>query len=132
MAVAHKGFLWAEVEVRGFAAHGSQADLGIDAITKAGQFLVALQEYAGKLPKDKLLGKGSLHCGLIKGGEELSTYPATCTVSIEFRIVPAQTVEGFIEELRNILENLAKCDELHVLLFCGRQLRARFDELERA
>ena len=45
LTVAHKGFAWFEVTVEGRAAHGSRPDLGIDAIAKAGKFLVALEAY---------------------------------------------------------------------------------------
>src|SRR5205823_1559696 len=34
LAVAHKGFVWSEVEVSGRSAHGSRPHLGIDAIAK--------------------------------------------------------------------------------------------------
>ncbi|MET9966284.1 peptidase dimerization domain-containing protein, partial [Streptomyces sp. NPDC006356] len=36
VTLAHKGFVWFDVEVEGRAAHGSRPDLGIDAIAKAG------------------------------------------------------------------------------------------------
>ena len=36
VVVAHKGFVWAEIEVTGRAAHGSRPHLGVDAIVKAG------------------------------------------------------------------------------------------------
>ena len=44
MVVAHKGFVWAEIEVTGRAAHGSRPHLGVDAIVKAGPVLTALGE----------------------------------------------------------------------------------------
>ena len=34
--VAHKGFVWTEIEVTGRAAHGSRPHLGVDAIVKTG------------------------------------------------------------------------------------------------
>ena len=34
--VAHKGFVWSEIEVAGRAAHGSRPHLGVDAIVKRG------------------------------------------------------------------------------------------------
>src|SRR5919197_4387107 len=42
IVVAHKGFVWAEIEVTGRAAHGSRPDLGVDAIVKTGPILTAL------------------------------------------------------------------------------------------
>ena len=41
-SVAHKGFVWREIEVTGRAAHGSRPHLGVDAIVKAGPILTAL------------------------------------------------------------------------------------------
>jgi acetylornithine deacetylase/succinyl-diaminopimelate desuccinylase-like protein len=53
--VAHKGFVWAELEVDGVAAHGSRPDLGVDAIVKAGPVLTALGEL------DEALGQRTHH-----------------------------------------------------------------------
>src|SRR4051812_34970978 len=42
VVVAHKGFVWSEVEVTGRAAHGSRPHLGVDAILKCGPILTEL------------------------------------------------------------------------------------------
>src|SRR5215211_4838537 len=42
VAVAHKGFVWIEVDIPGRAAHGSRPHLGEDAIVKAGPMLTGL------------------------------------------------------------------------------------------
>src|SRR5205823_427058 len=39
LVVAHKGFVWSELEVRGRAAHGSRPWLGVDAIMQMGAVL---------------------------------------------------------------------------------------------
>ena len=44
LIVAHKGFVWSEIEVTGRAAHGSRPHLGVDAIVKTGPVLTALGE----------------------------------------------------------------------------------------
>ena len=44
LLVAHKGFVWSEIEVTGRAAHGSRPHLGVDAIVKTGPVLTALGE----------------------------------------------------------------------------------------
>ena len=113
LGVAHKGFVWLEIETRGVAAHGSRPDLGVDAIAQMGHVLVGLRELDRSLrasPSHPLLRSGSLHASLIEGGQELSTYPERCLLSIERRTVPGETpalVEGQIEA---ILEGLAASD----------------------
>jgi acetylornithine deacetylase/succinyl-diaminopimelate desuccinylase-like protein len=49
VTMAHKGFVWFYIDVIGKAAHGSRPELGIDAIAKAGYFLVALERYGQDL-----------------------------------------------------------------------------------
>src|SRR5215212_12106883 len=42
LIVAHKGFVWAEVELTGRAAHGSRPEQGVEAIVGAGPILTGL------------------------------------------------------------------------------------------
>ena len=94
VCIAHKGFVWAEVETRGRAAHGSRPAEGIDAITLMAPALTRLAELQSSLdaaPRHELVGPGSVHASLIEGGQELSSYPARCVLSLERRTVPGET-----------------------------------------
>jgi acetylornithine deacetylase len=107
--LAHKGFVWLDVSIHGRAAHGSRYDLGIDAIAKAGHFLVALDAWARHLtgqPGHHQLGPGSIHASIIRGGEEASSYPASCKVTVERRTIPGETSDSVIAELTAILDRL--------------------------
>jgi acetylornithine deacetylase len=44
ICLAHKGFVWLEVETIGRAAHGSRFDLGVDANMRMGRFLSELEK----------------------------------------------------------------------------------------
>ncbi|MER6960137.1 ArgE/DapE family deacylase [Streptomyces sp. NPDC000618] len=110
VTLAHKGFAWFDVEVEGRAAHGSRPELGIDAIAKAGHFLVALEELGRHLaqgPAHPLLGTGTVHASVIHGGEEPSTYPAHCRITLERRTVPGENAESVERELTAVLDRLA-------------------------
>jgi acetylornithine deacetylase len=96
VAVAHKGFVWTEIEVLGQAAHGSRPELGIDAIRMTGPVLAELDGLDRALaarPPHPLLGHGSLHASLISGGTEQSTIPGRCTVTVERRTLPGETAD---------------------------------------
>lgn len=113
IVAAHKGFVWAEIEVHGKAAHGSRPGLGIDAIAKMGPVLVELEKLDGRLrasPKHKLLHTGSVHASLIRGGQELSSYPASCKLSLERRSIPGESSATLEAELRGILEGIRAND----------------------
>ncbi|WP_326646335.1 ArgE/DapE family deacylase [Streptosporangium sp. NBC_01755] len=110
VTLAHKGFAWFDVEIEGRAAHGSRPELGIDAIVKAGHFLVALEELGQRLaqgPAHPLLGTGTVHASVIQGGEEPSTYPARCRVTLERRTVPGENADTVERELTAVLDRLA-------------------------
>ena len=93
--------------------HGSRADLGIDAVCKAGYFLVALDQHAQELQTRKgsaaaEAGAPSIHVGVINGGEEVASYPAKCSITIERRTITAETAETVKAEIQSILEKLAR------------------------
>jgi acetylornithine deacetylase len=113
LILAHRGFVWLEVETLGRAAHGSRPDLGVDAIVKMGKVLAELDNLDQSLrskPTHPLLGSGSLHASLIKGGKEPSTYPDQCVLSIERRTLPGETPEKVEAELLGIVEKIQRSD----------------------
>ncbi len=114
VSVAHKGFVAFEIETKGRAAHGSRPDLGVDAIAKMGHVLVALDALDRSLherPMHPLLGSGSLHAGVVAGGEEFSTYPASCLLRGERRTVPGESVAQVEAELQGMLDRLDHADD---------------------
>lgn len=104
-AIAHKGFVWIEVDVPGRAAHGSRHWLGEDAIVKAGPLLTGIGELDAALAarEHPLLGRASVHASLIEGGEELSSYPARCTLKLERRTLPGETAADAEAEIAALL-----------------------------
>lgn len=113
ICTAHKGFVWLDVETEGVAAHGSRPDLGVDAIVKMGKVLLGLEELDRSLraaPSHRLLGSGSVHASLIQGGQELSSYPRHCSLGVERRTVPGETLQKVESEIPRICEQIAATD----------------------
>ena len=113
LAVAHGGFVWFDVTIHGVASHGSLPDRGVDAIVNSGRFLSGVAELAHSLANGSahpLIGPGSIHASVIEGGEELSSYPAECRISLERRTVPGETADQAESELTSILATLAASD----------------------
>jgi acetylornithine deacetylase len=104
LIVAHKGFVWIELEIEGRAAHGSRHEEGVDAIVKAGPVLTAIGELDSQLAQRSrpLLGRGSVHASLIEGGAELSSYPARCTIGLERRTLPGETAAQVEAEIAKL------------------------------
>jgi acetylornithine deacetylase len=106
VCVAHKGFVWLEIETRGRAAHGSRPEEGVDAIVHMGPVLSALGELADELAgrPHPLVGPPSVHASLIEGGQELSSYPERCVLRVERRTVPGESAAGVVAEFEELLE----------------------------
>ncbi len=113
VCLAHKGYVWIEVETVGRAAHGSRFTEGVDANMRMGRFLAGLDRLERALregPAHPLVGPPSLHAAMIAGGTGLSTYAASCRLKIERRTVPGETVDGAVAQVRAIAERLAADD----------------------
>ena len=109
--VAHKGFTWCEVEIFGKAAHGSRPEQGIDAIMPLRGALTELDiirsELSARTP-DLLLGRPSLHGGIIRGGTELSVIPAHASLQWERRTLPDEKPESVSEELTRVARSVER------------------------
>jgi acetylornithine deacetylase len=123
LILAHRGFVWLEIETTGKAAHGSRPDLGVDAIVKMGKVLTEMEKLDQKLrsnPTHPLLGSGSLHASLIQGGQELSSYPSRCLLSVERRTLPGETPEAVEDEFLQLIQKLGQSDpSFHALVRRG-------------
>jgi len=110
LTLAHRGFAWFELELRGLAAHGSQPERGIDAIAHAGLCLRALDEMRDRLEAVEphaTLGHGTVRVSMISGGEDAATVADTCTLTLERRTLPGQSSDEVEAELRAVFSALA-------------------------
>jgi acetylornithine deacetylase len=113
IATAHKGFVWTEIEVTGRSAHGSRPHLGVDAITKTGPILLALDALNRELTTRRVhptLGAGTLHASLITGGREESTIPERCVLTVERRTLPGETVAEVEADVERLLQACRAAD----------------------
>jgi acetylornithine deacetylase len=113
VCLAHKGYLWIEVQIAGRAAHGSKFNLGIDANMKMGAFLhelAILERDLRARPPHPLVGPPSLHAAMLSGGSGLSTYAAQSTLNIERRTIPGETETQAVAEIQSIVGKLSASD----------------------
>ncbi|HRQ37124.1 MAG TPA: ArgE/DapE family deacylase [Chloroflexota bacterium] len=113
VCLAHRGFIWYDVETFGRAAHGSRYREGIDANMHMGRFLAELGKLEAELrarPSHPLVDVPSLHASTLHGGTELSVYAAHCRLQMERRTVPGETVASATAELQAIVDRLSAAD----------------------
>ena len=113
ICIAHKGFIWLNVEVTGRAAHGSRYDLGLDANMYMGRFLAELDKLERSLRNrtgHNFVGPPSLHAAILQGGTELSAYAAHSRLQVERRTIPGETEAQAVAELQGIINKLSAED----------------------
>lgn len=105
--VAHRGFGWYEIHLRGRAAHGSMPEQGVDAIAHAGLVLRELDGLAERLaagPRHPLLGTGAVRVSRIHGGSDAATVADSCGITLERRFLPGESTADVEAELRAALD----------------------------
>ena len=113
LCIAHKGFSWLTITTKGLATHGSLYEEGVDAIAHAGRVLASLETMEREiLPQrtHRLLGRPSVHASLISGGLGLSTYPDSCQLRVEHRLLPDQSGNDALRLWHETLEKLKQAD----------------------
>ena len=119
LVLAHKGFAWFEVTVRGRAAHGSRFDLGESAIEKAAPLLARLRSFDEETLRRRsgpLVGPASQHVATIAGGSGWSTYADRCVLRIERRTVPGERAGEVARELAEVVASSGVEAEVELVL----------------
>lgn len=109
VVLAHRGFAWFEIELRGVAAHGSMPEQGVDAIAHAGLVLRTLDELAVRLRergRHSLLAPGTVRVATIAGGSDAATVADRCVLTVERRFLPGESPGAVEAELRAVLVEL--------------------------
>jgi len=89
LGLAERGGAWITTTAYGAAAHGSQPDRGVNAITSMARFLLRLPEVV-PATEHPLCGRATVNAALIEGGSAPNVVPDRCAVDIDRRILPGE------------------------------------------
>lgn len=108
--IASKGVLRWRITVRGRAAHSSKPHLGVNAINHMARVILALEEDHRRLAAHvhPLLGPATINVGVIQGGVQVNFVPDTCTIEVDRRLLPGETVAGVLGHYRQVLDELQR------------------------
>jgi len=115
LCIKQKGALRVGVTMRGWMAHGAMPRSGVNPVTRAARFVVAVEELEReeieRYGEDPFLGYPSLTPTILMGpgcGEpQINVIPASAYVALDIRTVPDQSHRGLVERLEGILARLA-------------------------
>jgi len=95
-----RGFAVVRVRFAGRAVHSSQAELGVNAVTRLGGLLHAVDQRA---PSVRASG-GDLMVTWVRGGESAFVVPDRAECLVELRTGPDEASAGALAELESLLE----------------------------
>jgi acetylornithine deacetylase/succinyl-diaminopimelate desuccinylase-like protein len=106
--VTHQGFGWLDIVVRGRAAHGSDPDKGIDAISGVSEVVRRLDRLGAAWAADPhpLNGATVYHASTITGGTDYATYPASAVLGIEIGTQPGETIADRVRDIDAIFSDI--------------------------
>ncbi len=118
ICITQKGALRVEVTVHGHMAHGAMPLSGVNPVTRAARFVVAVEELEReeieRHGEDPFLGAPSLTPTILmspdSGEPQVNVVPAGAYVALDIRTVPAQSHEVLIDRLKVILTRLSSED----------------------
>ena len=111
IAIAGKGVIFFEIDVKGKSAHISTPDSGINAVAGAAKLAVRLEEFDHSLRSryHELLGSPTLSIASIAGGlEDPSKVPDECVIKMRRGLIPGETKQDSIDEVQEIVDQLKR------------------------
>lgn len=118
LCVAQKGAMRVEVTVRGKMAHGAMPSSGVNPVTRAARFVVAVEalekEEISRHGEDPLLGYPSITPTVLLGPEsgepQINVIPSSVYVALDIRTVPSQSHDEIVARLESCLADLEAKD----------------------
>ena len=112
---AGKGYCLAEMTVCGREAHSAYPQLGASAIFRAARLIERIERIAEELKSDRRDAFDPPHTtvnvGTIKGGTAKNIIAGECRFTLEWRTIPGQESDYFLDRVRQAIEDLRRNDQ---------------------
>jgi len=108
VAIGNRGLRWLEVTVKGRASHAGRPYIGANAIHAAARIINELErlEFKAHHPLFEI-PHPSLSVTMIQAGSKVNIIPERCTFSIDRRLMPGETSESILREIKEVLKKCA-------------------------
>jgi succinyl-diaminopimelate desuccinylase len=112
VATAERGLAFFRLRIKGRSIHASKARLGLNPNWKLRAVLDAVEEYEQEIGQRShpLLPGASCTPTVIRAGTTENAVPDYCDLSFDRRLLPGETVDGALSELRERFERIRSAD----------------------
>lgn len=107
VVIGHKAKRSLRVIVTGTAAHSSLAPSAVNAAEYGARLTVFIQDlsrrFAREGRRDELydVAHTTAHVGVLRGGQQLNIVPGECRLDFEFRALPEDDIDQFVEDVKH-------------------------------
>jgi acetylornithine deacetylase/succinyl-diaminopimelate desuccinylase-like protein len=110
--IGARGASYLRVEIHGKACHAGNPDDGANAIYGAAAVVAEIERLHAELATrpHPLLGRATWSVGQIQGGTGGSIVPAECVVVADRRLLPGESTDAVLDDLRQRVAGLALAD----------------------
>lgn len=102
LSIGQRGRAVFRITTRGLTSHASMPELGINSIYRMIPVVERLRQANERLPGDPILGRGSMTVTGIRSSPEGPVVPDLCEILVDRRLIPGETLEGVLEEMRGL------------------------------
>jgi succinyl-diaminopimelate desuccinylase len=112
VATAERGLVFFKLRIKGRSIHASKAHLGLNPNWKLRAVLDAVEEYEREISQRShpLLPAASCTPTVIRAGATENAVPDYCDLSFDRRLLPGETIDGALAELRLRFERIRSAD----------------------
>ncbi len=112
LIVAERGVMWAKITTTGRAAHAGAPHNGDNAIMRMVRIVTHLDHALMKLLDKRRQGplRSTINIGMFHGGHNTNVVPSLCTVEIDRRLLPGETVKEAYAELERLVAGAGEPD----------------------
>ena len=112
VATAERGLVFLKLRIKGRSIHASKAHLGLNPNWKLRAVLDAVEEYEREISQRShpLLPAASCTPTVIRAGATENAVPDYCDLSFDRRLLPGETLDGALAELRSRFERIRSAD----------------------
>lgn len=105
LIVAERGVMWARITTTGKAAHAGAPHNGDNAIMRMVRIVTHLDHALMPLLARRQQGplRSTINIGMFHGGHNTNVVPSLCTVEIDRRLLPGETVQQAYAELERLV-----------------------------
>ena len=112
VATAQRGVAWYRVRINGRSSHASYPQGGRNPIQRLGRVTAAIEEYERRISgrEHPLFASPTCSITMVRAGVEQNAIPDYCELILDRRLLPGDSSDGVLEELRDVLGAVGGAD----------------------